>query len=378
VSGVSIYLDGFPFTYRARNSDWTYVERKMPRVAKWAPDIRFVLQKSRIVALRANYKAVRAAIGRRIGMPMDLWVANTDYLDAAELGRSGCNMIFSHRGFPLNSGDIPVIWMNAIVDPEMTKSYFKLSDTAIEEEVEVKGRLFHRATVVQVCTEAEAERHARTFPDIANRFVHVPLFIPHLRAAPGNIIEKHRKAAPVRLLFVGNDAKCKGLQETLSAYASLPEMVRRGTSFTIVSHFDRGKIAIPNDPRITVHRGLPQADVIEHMRAAHILVNVSHFESYGNVFLEAMSQGVLCVGPDWEVQRELFNNGRAGMNVRCEVSLVRSAMLRAIEDEEYRIALASAGWQRFNEQYAPAVVASKYANLFRAVAAGNYKNGSRS
>jgi glycosyltransferase involved in cell wall biosynthesis len=370
---LSVYLDGYPFTYRPRNSDWSYVEQKMPRVADWAPDIRFVLQKSSTVSLRANYKAARAAIGRRIGFPISRWKAETDRLDLRELSESGCDIVFSHREFPLNCGDIPVIWMNAIVAPEMTRSYFDVGQVEMDEEVAVKGKLFRKATVVQVCTESEAARHARTFPDIADRFVPVPLFGPHLRTAPESVLEKHRNASPVRLLFVGNDTHIKGLQETVDAYMSLPENVRKLTQFNIVSHFDRGfygkRVTLPNDPHIKVHRGLPQAEVLDLMRVSHVLLNISHFESWGMTFLEAMSQGTLCVGPDWETQRELFDGGRAGINVQCETGLVREAMLRAIEDEEHRLALASAGWQRFNERYAPAVVAERYADLFRSVAA---------
>ena len=59
--------------------------------------------------------------------------------------------------------------------------------------------------------------------------------------------------------------------------------------------------------------------VLALMRDSHVLVNVSHIESFGMVFLEGMSQGMLCLGPDWEVQREIFDEGRAGMNMRCEV-----------------------------------------------------------
>jgi glycosyltransferase involved in cell wall biosynthesis len=308
-------------------------------------------------------------MGRRLGFPQSQWTADTDNLDAQELARSGCDLVFSHREFPLNAGAVPVVWMNALVDPEMVKSYFRLSQAQMDEEAEVKGRLFRQATVVQVCTEAEAARHARLFPDIAERFVPVPLFGPHLWSAPESVLEKHREASPVKLLFVGNTPRLKGLQETLDAYASLPEQVRRSTLFTIVSHLDGGSVDMPSDPRITLHRGLPQADVIELMRASHVLVNASRFESYGMIFLEAMSQGTLCVGPNWEVQRELFDDGRAGINVQCDTGLLREAMLRAIQDGEHRLALASAGWRRFNQLYAPSVVAERYANLFRAVAA---------
>ena len=77
---LSVYLDGYPVTYRPRNSDWSYVEQKMPRVTNWAPDIRFVLQKSRAVSLRANCKALRAAIGKRIGFPISRRKAETGSL----------------------------------------------------------------------------------------------------------------------------------------------------------------------------------------------------------------------------------------------------------------------------------------------------------
>src|ERR1039458_10241849 len=138
---IEVYLDGFPFFYRKSNSDWSYTENKMPKVAEWAPDIGFIRQKSRRVTLRANLKALRTSVGRRIGFPISRKEADTDHLDVQELARSGCNVVFSHRGFPMNCEEIPVIWMNAVVDPEMTKSYFKLSQEAMDEEVAVKREL---------------------------------------------------------------------------------------------------------------------------------------------------------------------------------------------------------------------------------------------
>jgi glycosyltransferase involved in cell wall biosynthesis len=366
---VGVYLDGLSINFRPRNFDWTYVEKKIPRIAEWVPDIRFVQQKSRLVALQANCKTVYMSVVRRLRMPVSTRVSITSRLDAGELARSGCRVVYSQRALPLNCKDFPVIWMHAVVDPEMTMSYFGMSQAESDEFAAAKVDLFRKATVVQVCTEAEAERHRRSYPDIADRFVPVPLFAPYLRSAPESILEKHRKASPVRLLFVGNDARRKGLQETLSAYMALPESVRRATTFTIISHFDGGKVTVPDDPSITVHHGLAQADVIEYMRTSQVLVNVAHHESYGLIFPEAMSQGTLCIGPDWEVQRELFDQGRAGINVRCQVSLIRAVLLRAIEDEEYRLRLATSAWHRFNKLYAPAVVAEKYADLFRSVAA---------
>jgi glycosyltransferase involved in cell wall biosynthesis len=365
-----IYLDGYSYDLRTRNSDWSYVEKKMPRVADWAPEIEFVRQRSRTVMLRANLKAVRATIGRRIGMPVSLLTTETDLLDPRELARARCDVVFSHRGLTLNSGEVPVVWMNAILDPRMTAHFFGTTHAAFEEEVAMKGPLFRKAAAVQVCSEAEAERHRQTFPDIADRFHAVPLFGPHLLAAHESILEKHLGARPVNLLFVGNQAERKGLPEALEAYRSLPEATRKFTSFTIVSHFDRSSPIIPNEPQITVHRGLGPTAVMELMRRSHILVNVAHHESYGMIFLEAMSQGVLCLGPDWEVQREILADGAAGVNLPCDAVAIRAAMLRSIEDEDWRLTLATMALRRFNERFAPAVVAHQYAELFRSTAAG--------
>ncbi len=364
-----IYLDGYSYDLRTRNSDWSYVEKKMPRVADWEPEVEFVRQRSRTVMLRANLKAVRATIGRRIGMPVSPLTAETDLLDPEELARAQCDVVFSHRGLTLNSGDIPVVWMNAILDPRMNAHFFRTSPAGFEEEVAIKGPLFRKAAAVQVCSDAEAERHRQTFPDIADRFHAVPLFGPHLVSAQESILEKHVKARPVNMLFVGNQAERKGLPEALEAYRSLPDAIRRSTSFTIVSHFDKSRLAVPDDEQITVHRGLGQAGVIDLMRRSHILVNVAHHESYGMIFLEAMSQGMLCLGPDWEVQREILAYGSAGVNVPCDAASISTAMLRAIEDEDWRLALAARGFRRFNERFAPSVVAHQYSELFRLIAA---------
>jgi glycosyltransferase involved in cell wall biosynthesis len=362
-----VYLDGYAWDIRSRNSDWSYVEHKMPRVADWEPDIEFVLQKSPSVTLRMNYKAVRAALGRRIGAPMDPWTADTDRLNGAELLESKCNVIFSHREFPLNVGNVPVVWMHAIIDPEMTKSFHKRTVESVAEEFSVKGALFRKATMVQVCTEAEAARHAKTFPDIADRFVAVPLFGPHLSLSPESLLNKHHSNEPVRILFVGNEARRKGLPELFKAFMELSQDCRRRAELMVISHFDDGPVTIPRHPAIEVKRGLTPAEVMQLMARSHILVNVAYSESYGMVFLEAMSQGTLCIAPSWEVQRELFDYGRAGITAKCDANSVKEALRRAIEDKDHRHALATAAWHRFRDNYAPAVVARKYADLFRAV-----------
>ncbi len=361
-----VYLDVAPWDFRPRNTDWRYVRHLLPRLVEWQPGLDLVLQTSPRVTLLSNYKAVRMAIGRRVGLPLSLQSRETDQLDARELRRSGCKVVFSHRGYPTNAGDIPVIWQSSVLDPVMTRSYQGGDTPAQLAENELRHRLFHQAAIVQVSTVAESVRLSKTYPELAGKFTPVPFFLPDLHAIPADLLERHHSPKKVHLLFVGNEAWRKGLDLLLDSFQQLPASVRRHTHLTIISNFDDRKMAIPDDESITVLHGVSHSVVIEQMRKAHVLINVARFESYGFIFPEAMSQGVACLGPDWEVQRELFDDGNAGMNVACDIMQIKNALVRLIEDHELRFALASAAHTRFQQTYSPAVVAKRYADMFRA------------
>jgi len=281
------------------------------------------------------------------------------------LKRSGSNVIFT-RSFPLNADQVPVVWEGGIVDPEMQRSY-GVTETALAEELEARGRIFHKAAAVQLFSDVEVRRHAETFPDIASRFVAVPWFAPHIQACDRAALEKHRTAVAIRILFVGNNAARKGLDQLFDAFLQLPASVRNRSVLTVISNFDRSRIHIPKCDQITVIHGAPPQEVMAQMKQAHIFVNVARFESYGVVFHEAMSQGAACLAPSWEVQRELFDCGRAGLNLPCDTVAIRNALEKLIEDEGYRFSIALAGWTRFQEKYAPSVVAARYAALFRSL-----------
>jgi len=332
---------------------------------EWQPDLDLVLQTSTKITLLSNYKAIRMAIGRRVGMPLALESRETDELDAHELHRSGCKAVFSHRGYPTNAGNIPVIWQSSILDPVMTRSYHGGDTHTQLAENELRHQLFRRATVVQVSTVSEAIRLSKTYPELAGKFTPIPFFLPDLSAAPAELLERHDTPEKIHLLFVGNEAWRKGLDILLAAFLQLPDPIRHHSHLTVISNFDDRRFAIPNNECITVLHGASHIEVMKQMRRAHVLVNVARFESYGFIFPEAMSQGVACIGPQWEVQRELLDNGRAGMNVPCDVAQLQVALEQLIEDDALRLTLASAGHTRFQQKFSPAVVAVQYAEMFR-------------
>ncbi len=363
---TTVFLNCAPWDARKRNTDWRYIRFGIPRLAEADPRLRFVLQSSAWVTAAENLKTIRKAIGWRISLPLNTFDTVSGRLSRRDLARSHADVVLTQE-FPTNIGTTPFVWVNAVLDPAMQRSY-GVTEQALKDEIDTKRPLFAKATRVQVYSRSEAVRLAAMFPESADRFTPVPFYLPHIQSCALADLERHRAATPVRILFVGNNARRKGLPELLTAYAALPDAVRSRTELIVISSFDRSPMTMPNLPGLTVLRGATSAQVMAEMRRAHIFVNVAHFESYGLVFLEAMSQGVACMGPAWEVQRELFDNGNAGVNLPADAVAIRLALERLIEDEAHRYALAVAGWNRFQKYYAPAVVAPQYRAMFEAAA----------
>ena len=366
-----VFLDVVPHDIRSRNTDWRYVRFMLPRLSEWQPNLELIVQRSARVTAQANYKVLRQAFGKRIGHPLTSRQLETDTLDRRELLHSDADVIFSHRGFPTNAGNVPVIWQSTVLDPLMIASYFGDLLTEIQQEIDVRHELFRRATLVQVSTEAEARRLGAALPDLARRFVPIPFFLPDLHAVDRNELERHQNPESINLLFVGNDARRKGLDLLINAFMTLPKPTQQRAHLTIITNFDGVPVKIPESSRLTVLRGVPHADVLAIMSHAHVLVNVARFESYGFIFLEAMSRGAACIAPDWEVQRELLNDGKAGLNIVPDTDAIRSALVKLIEDDEYRSTIALAGWTRYKEVYSAPIVARQYAAMFQSFASAD-------
>lgn len=96
------------------------------------------------------------------------------------------------------------------------------------------------------------------------------------------------------------------------------------------------------------------------MRAAHVFVMPSRRESFGFVYLEAMAAGCAVIGAPWESQREIFNEGVAGINCQPDANAVSEAMHLLIENETRRQDLAIAGHQRYLDRYTPEASALAY------------------
>ncbi|HEX7728937.1 MAG TPA: glycosyltransferase family 4 protein [Terracidiphilus sp.] len=261
-----------------------------------------------------------------------------------------------------------MVWQNSILDPEMDRAR-GMTDEQLAAQRAQKEPGFRKARFVQVSTEAERIRLSAWFPQLADKFVAIPFFLPDVRPLDEAELEaKLAGTGPLRCVFVGHEARRKGLARVYDAFAALPVTRRERIHLTVVSRQSDGPIETPPLPNITVHSELPFAETQQLIRQSDVFLMPSFYESFGLVFVEAMAQGTIPIAPNWEVQREIVDEGRAGILTSGDPQDLVQHLEQLCTDRALRIALARNAWRRFHSHFAPQIVARKYCELFHRAA----------
>jgi glycosyltransferase involved in cell wall biosynthesis len=363
---VKVYIQTPKWFIRRRNTDWRYTRFLIPRISEFVQNCAFYPARSNSTVLRVHLKWARGILYRELKISESHDRSST--LDRREFAKSGCDLVFCHDDFPRNADSIPVVWHNSILDPAMVRAR-GASDEDLAIEREVKSRGFQKAAAVLVSTEAERTRLGQWFPRIADKFVAVPFFLPDVKPiAPDRMKKKVERIGPLRCLFVGNEARRKGLDRVYAAMVRLPANVQNQIHLTVVSAQTDGPIAAPSLPNLQVTNALPFNQVLQRMQDSDVLLMPSYFESYGLVYLEAMAQGAIPVVPDWEVQREIVDDGKAGIVTSGDAADLASSLECLCDDSDLRTRLALSAKQRFDQYFAPSIVAKKYSAMFHRAA----------
>jgi glycosyltransferase involved in cell wall biosynthesis len=370
--GMRVFVDTPAFFIRpTTNTDWRYM-RELGRITEHAA-VDFLYPFDLRDIFHENAKLISSKVFKKyFAKKEEYWNANPSRdigIDSVEKLRA--DVVYSHRAqFPTNLGPKPFVWFHSVADPRMSKAN-GATDADIEAQYQKQAAGYRLATRVQVTSDVEVARHAAKFPEFSDRFVSVPWFRPGLIAAPTSMVkQKHLDDKRVRLVFVGRQARRKGLDIVLNALRLMSDAERKSLSFDIVTSFSDGPVDLDVDVELRVHREIDNKSLFELMRNAHIYVMPCRFETFGLVFVEAMSHGCGVLAPDWEVQREILDYGRAGINAAPTAEEVCRGLRALCQDREKRTELAEAALQRFEEKYSPKVVAIAYSSMFEmAVAA---------
>ncbi|GAB4278906.1 MAG: hypothetical protein Kow0080_30860 [Candidatus Promineifilaceae bacterium] len=128
---------------------------------------------------------------------------------------------------------------------------------------------------------------------------------------------------PLRLLFVGNIMRRKGLHTLLAAVAQLPvgcvELAVVGETAVEPSYYRSLQLQLAAlGERVTVYGRLPDTSLSSLMQKSHVLVVPSSYEGFGIVYLEGMGAGLPAVATTEGGVGEIVTNGVNGFLIPPE------------------------------------------------------------
>ncbi len=182
---------------------------------------------------------------------------------------------------------------------------------------------------------------------VAGGGVH-PFYLDH---RPADIPDRFRG----NIVFVGWDFGMKGGRDLLAAY-EIVRQKRPDIALTIAGP-DPGQ-QTPREGVVWKGRIQSKAELLQLYRSSDLFVMPSLRDSFGFVFLEAMTQGVPCIGTDLNAMPEIIADGESGYVVPPRnPSALAEAILRYYGEPENRRRMGEAAQQRVLERYTWAKVA---------------------
>ena len=140
---------------------------------------------------------------------------------------------------------------------------------------------------------------------------------------------------PLRLLFVGGLSQRKGLAEMFEAVSPFGDRV----ALTVVGGLAGGNCPTLNQAlsQHTYIASLPHAEVLNLMRQQDVLLFPSHFEGFGLVITEAMSQGTPVITTERTAGPDLITDGVDGYLVPAGSSAALATRIEALLADPARI-----------------------------------------
>jgi glycosyltransferase involved in cell wall biosynthesis len=268
---------------------------------------------------------------------------------ASDIRGGGFDAILAYERFPSRSFDLPVAWITGPTRLASEQEAARMMEWKRARAEQAKRLIFTTQSARDLFMQQSGE-HLRAKSRV------IPFFLPEVGAADD--ISKKWESPELRFVFVGRQALRKGLPQTVEAMTPLlaanPKL-----SMTIVSSQDGGRVAIPALPNMIVRQEATRDEVLALLQQSHVLLMPSSWESYGFVYIEAMSRGCVPLAVDRPVQRELL--GEHGLLVRSQDSEeIREVIRDAMGDAGRLRTMAERGLEDFRVRFSPEAVAGEF------------------
>lgn len=265
-------------------------------------------------------------------------------------------VIFAYGDFPKGlESHVPILWEHTFAPQR-----------GIPEAVWVQQlraahlRAATEATRVVTATDVSVDWFRKVFPEFADKITAIPYYLPHLSLPESSALEK--KAADsgkLRVVFVGKEARRKGLDSLVAAWQLLDADTQGKLSFDVVTGMYDGPVELPADWKL--HDSVP--DVMVLMRDAHVLAFPTKHKAYGLVLVEGLSAGCAILTTSAEIQRSIVGPAAGKFVDPTSAAQIADALKQWVSDRAALRANMFAARERFAECYQPNVVGARYAQL---------------
>jgi len=359
---VRFYVFSPTFLIRPRNTDWLY-NCSLPQIRNFTDGLEIYLQQAMLPSLITNLRLATAMAGDRLHLPVPalLRPQHENRFSLADLRRSGADVVFGHS--PTNVHHLPLICHTGPVFEQAMRDS-GMTQAMIDTQKAAKLRTIRRSHLITLNSEAGADSLRALAPDASEKIRSIPFFLSHLQLADRTFVEeKFSNPQKIKLLFVGREARRKGLPAVLEAFQAANQLYPGQLELLVISSFADGAVELPVLPNLQYRPEASRDEVAAAMRESHVLLMPSLFETYGWVYLEAMAAGAIAIACDAATQQEILAGGEAGILVRPDADSVTAALLKLLAHPEEMLPLALRGWGRVRDVYEPHRVAERMKEL---------------
>ncbi len=361
---MRVYIPSPRYFVSPRNTDWLYSVR-LRELSRFCPEIEIYLQRAPIIDSLINASYCCSILHHRLHLPVPKplrFEFRDTYLSTRDFVRSKSNLIFSNERFPTRT-PVPVVWQTGPTWTEVMLARGATRET-IERQVQWKRACAAKSKLIVVLTRWGADRVAEMLGAFEEKLRVIPYFLPHVNFIERQKIESKVLEPVCRLAFVGRQARRKGLDLAIAAFERLDALYPQRFHFTIVSNLNDGPVKLPHKPNVSFIRELPVGEVRELLGRSHFLIMPSRFETFGWVYVEAMSQGAIPVASDAPIQAELLDRGGAGILSTPAPEAIARAIEEAYATPAIWLRKALDAYDFAAAELGPAAVAGKFRSVF--------------
>jgi glycosyltransferase involved in cell wall biosynthesis len=225
---------------------------------------------------------------------------------------------------------------------------------------------------VVVRTELSAEHFRQQFPvHLHGKSKVVPFYMPYLERWEKQEPKRAAAGRPTTYLFVGNQARRKGLDVFLGLRRKVLAAGGTNSRFVVVSNFQDGEGF--DLEGVEVRRGLSGVAVQELMAEADYFVLPTRADSHPKVLYEAAAVGCAFITSDIRPLRDVWSEAGyvLGVDAGTEelVQLARQLVRpgQRMADQERGLA----NRRRFLAEFCPSVALAKYGEIIRSIIGTN-------